>query len=123
MKVSAFFSYVFNMPCEKICADIKEYFNLRKKYNEVNYKCTQLHDMLGDGKTFGCMSFNTEEDKSWFTDNKRVSYCENFFHKNCDVAECACVGNHNLYWKLMDERKKLMTAKAEFWDAKFQNVR
>lgn len=115
--------YVLSMPYHMILNDVKEYIELRKKYKDVNGECERLYDGLSSDVNFGCVSFFEENNKVWFRDGKRVNYCENFFHKNCTMNECPCVKNHNLYWKLMDERKKLLTAKAEFWDAKFQNVR
>lgn len=115
--------YVFNMPYQMIWDDIRQYVELRKKYKEINGKCEQLYKELSAGIDVGCVIFFEEKDKSWFKDGKRVNYCDKFFYKNCTVNECPSVKKHNLYWSLMEERKNLMTAKAEFWGAKFQNVR
>ena len=121
MKASIFFSYVFNMPYHVIWSDVMEYINLVKDYKKVDAKCKKGYEELkhrGRCVTFVPVALNGRFDKK-----KRVVYCENYFNKKCDVSECPNQSEHNRYWRLMDRRKDLMIKKAEFWDAKFQNVR
>ena len=124
MNIGGFFSYVFNMPCEKICADISEYWKIRKEYSRVNAATKNMQNSLLADSQFSCANYIETGDYNIFGESKKqIHYCDNFFHKECAMSECSRVKEHNEYWKLMEKRKELMTAKAEFWNAKFQNVR
>ena len=124
MNIGGFFSYVFNMPCEKICADISEYRKLVKEYNKINAETKNMQNSLLAGNSFGCANYTETGDYNiWGESKKQIHYCDNFFHKDCVRSECPRVEEHNEYWKLMEKRKELMDAKAGFWNAKFQNVR
>ncbi len=124
MNISGFFSYVFNMPCEKICADISEYWKIRKEYNRVNAETKNMQkSLLADG-SFSCASYTETGDYNVFRGcKKQIRYCDNFFHKDCVQSECPRVKEHDEYWRLMERRKDLMNVKDGFWSAKFQNVR
>ena len=124
MKMGGFFSYVFNMPCEKIFADLGEYFRLRKEYSRVDAQTKKMQESLTVDNQFSCANYvETGRYNIFGESDRRIQYCENFFHKDCTQAECPRMKEHNEYWALMEKRKQLMTAKAEFWDAKFQNAR
>lgn len=117
----SFCSYVIKTPMSQIREDWNEFVSLVQRGRFLDKECNYVGKKLYINKSepYGCIVRVEPQVKG----GAQVKYCENFFKTSCDCLECPSVCKHNRYWRLMHERKEVITKKAEFWEKKFQNVK
>lgn len=119
------YNYVIKTPFGQMMADWKEYRELCEKRDllikERDFRHRQVSKTF-EGSNVKCMVRETTGRKIGWVPEYNIHYCEKFFERQCD-KNCPRWFQHDRFWRMYDELKKVRNRLGTFWADKFQNVK